>query len=259
MQMEGTSNGKLEETREVQLQDEYKEVHIQDVGDSKPVNEFSRNIDIADNSEPANKREIKVEDFSEPADKSIDGKDDSGSSTSSSDEETDPAEKSPYKVVEEKEVINSVDQPPADLEYSKERNEKLWPSMGETGESSSSATDFSSKEINDKTLSPFDESNGFPPAVTDLASKASIENDNESSPVVADVLPKGYEGTESQAGEENTGESSYKARSETGDGECDKHEIAESTANQVGFLVFKSTEFFLICNFITVIYFHTYT
>lgn len=233
MQMEGTSNGKLEETREVQLQDEDKEMYIQDVGDSKPMDEFARDIDIADNSEPANKRGVKVEDFSEPADKSTDGK------------ETEPAEKSPHQVAEEKEVldlvIDSVDQPPVDLEYSKERNEKLLPSVDETGESSPSATDFPSKETNEKTLTPFDESNGFSPVVTDLASEASVKNDNESSPVVAQVLPKGYEGTESQAGEENTGESSFESHRETGGGECDKPEIPESTVNQVGFLAWKNS------------------
>ncbi|KAF3444972.1 hypothetical protein FNV43_RR14665 [Rhamnella rubrinervis] len=243
MQMEGTSNGKLEETREVQLQDEDKEVYIQDVGDSKPVDEFARDMDIADNSDPTHRREVKVEDFSEPADKSIVGKDDSGPKTSSRDEETEPAEKTAHQVVdseqvvEEKEVlvsvIDSVDQPPADLEYSEERNEKLLPSMDdETGESSTSATNFPSKEINGKTLTPFDECNGFPPVVTDLASKASIENNNESSPAVAQVLPKGHEGTESQAGEESIGESSYETRRDTGGGECDKPEVTESTANQ---------------------------
>lgn len=238
--MEETSNGKLEETREVQSQAEAKEVYIQDVGDSKPVDESERDVDIADNSEPANERDIKVEDSSVPADKSVDGKDDSSSKSSSSDEEAEPAEKSPHQVVEEKEVLASVidsvvDQPPVDLD------EKRLPSADETGESSPPATDLPSKEINDnKTLPPFEESNEIPPAVKDLASEASFDNNNESSEVVTDALSKGNEGTESQAREENPGETSNKASSEGGGAELDNPETPESTVNQVGSLIWNS-------------------
>lgn len=230
--MEETSNGKLEETREVESQAEAKEVYIQDVGDSKPVDESERDMDVADNSEPANERGIKVEDSSVPADKSVVGKDDSGSESSSSDEEAEPAEKSPHQVLEEKEVLayvidSAVDQPPVDLD--------------ETGESSPPATDLPSKEINDsKTLPPFEESNEIPPAVKDLASEASSDHNNESSEVVTEALSKENEGTESQTREENPGENSNKAISEGGGAELDNPETPESTVNQVGSLVWIS-------------------
>ncbi|KAH7533742.1 uncharacterized protein LOC107416273 [Ziziphus jujuba] len=255
--MEESSNGKLEETQKVDLQEEEgKKASVEDVGDSNPVGESGGVIDIVDISEFQNKRDVKIEDFSESVDETLGAKD-SSSSTSSSDEEKETAVESTQmldseQLEEAKKILESIE-PPADSETI-ERNEKSFPSLDEpSGESSPFVSDLPSKEIDGKTLQNSEKSNGFPAVVTDLASHSSFENENESKSVVeTSVVAMGIEETgltspdekkvddtvvtESTAREENSGQSSAqvvecKPSSDNGGEVCDKPETSESTVN----------------------------
>lgn len=186
--MEDSSNGKLEETREVESVNERKDVAVEDVGDSPKLVQIEsvKNLEINDeNSEPASKRAISIlEEIVESAEKVLDG--DDSSSSSSSEEETDvPAEEAGDDQVEKKEALVSL---------SNDLSEEVPVNDDETEEVDGS----SPVETEEKTVSSLVEDD----VVADLASKGVEEtkfqssnqkNDSSDEAVVTCAVSKGSE------------------------------------------------------------------
>ncbi|XP_068303903.1 protein gar2 [Pyrus communis] len=222
--MADSSNGKLDGAENVQPED---------VGDSKPVVESVR--------------DVAVDDCSEPAKETRDDADDSrSSSSSSSDEEAEGArvandsgevEETEEVVVSVESVYNHLDQGSVVVETKVEEEEKVAESLDETGESSPAIAEEVLKQVEEKTLSYVEESNGVALVETDLVSK---EDEKEAVPAaVADIVSKGIEETRLPVSKEQTGESSGTAYKEevpaveSADAGQDhgKAEIPESTGN----------------------------
>lgn len=185
--MEDSSNGKVEETREVKSVNEHKDVAVEDVGDSSKLVQIEsvKNLEMNDeNSEPAGKRVISIlEEIVESAEKVLDG--DDSSSSSSSEEETEvPAEEAGDDQVEKKEALASL---------SNDLSEEVPVNDNETEEIDGSST----VETEEKRLTCLVEDD-----VADLVSKGVEEtkfqssnqkNDSSDEAVVTCAVSKGSE------------------------------------------------------------------
>ncbi|EOX93000.1 Uncharacterized protein TCM_001863 isoform 2 [Theobroma cacao] len=204
--MEGSSNGRLEETPRAEAHDEEKEVILDDSPAPKLDVEFVRDITPDGNFKSINNTPD-AEDFR--------------SSSSSSDEEAAPEEKSPRveksenfeeKVVSDS-VVESVELEPESVEKSgdsgvaeldsKETEENIPPSLDETNADSPIVADLSINRSNERTqqLSSA-ETSGDSALLTDVESKGIDEettlpglNETDASAVAVDAVCKGIEET----------------------------------------------------------------
>ncbi|XP_021274191.1 uncharacterized protein LOC110409235 [Herrania umbratica] len=205
--MEGSSNGRLEETPKAEAHDEEKEVILDDSPAPKLDVEFVRDI-IPDGNFMSINNTPDTEDFS--------------SSSSSSDEEAAPEEKSPRveksenfeeeKVVSDS-VVESVELEPESVEKSgdsgvaeldcKETEENIPPSLDETNADSPILADLPINHSNEGTeqLSSA-ETTGDSALLTDVESKGIDEkttlpglNETDGSAVAVDAVCKGIEET----------------------------------------------------------------
>lgn len=176
--MEGSSNGKVEETREVESVNEHKDVAVEDVGDSSKLVQIEsvKNLEINDeNSEPASKRVISIlEEIVESAEKVLDGDDSSSSSSSEEETEVETEEKTLTSLVEDDVVADLV---------SKGVEETKFQSSNQKNDSSDEAvvTYAVSKGSEGEIESPFveqkiDEANS---ALAEEVSKGIEENNNK--------------------------------------------------------------------------------
>lgn len=234
--MEDSSNGKVEETREVQSVDECKDVVVEDVEDSSKLIgvESLKVLEIngENHSEPASKRSISIiEQIIESAEKLVDSNDSSSSSSSSGEEENKvPDHEEVPDQVEEKEAVVCLSQQ-ALVENEKEEIDGSSPAETEENTLTSSSVendvvaDFMSKGIEETKLQSSYENNDF--YDEDITCVDQKDEANSASEEVSE----GIDGPKLPILEENNTGQSSQAASEAASGNACNPEIAENREN----------------------------